>query len=72
MTKVCTHGRGKELAMQMLEESLRRLRMDHIDVWQVHENILGGSAHPEDDRTRIREFLWQNFFVRIHHEIGVL
>lgn len=39
MTKVCTHGRGKELAMQMLEESLRRLRMDHIDVWQVHEVI---------------------------------
>lgn len=39
MTKVCTHGRKKELAMQMLEESLKRLRTDHLDVWQVHEVI---------------------------------
>jgi uncharacterized protein len=39
MTKVCTHGRGKDLAMRMLEESLRRLRTDHLDVWQVHEVI---------------------------------
>lgn len=36
MTKVCTHGRGKDVAMQMLEESLRRLQTDHLDVWQVH------------------------------------
>jgi predicted aldo/keto reductase-like oxidoreductase len=36
MTKVCTHGRDASLAMQMLEESLRRLRTDHLDVWQVH------------------------------------
>jgi uncharacterized protein len=39
MTKVCTHGRKKELAMQMLEESLTRLQTDHLDVWQVHEVI---------------------------------
>jgi aryl-alcohol dehydrogenase-like predicted oxidoreductase len=39
MTKVCTHGRKKDLAMQMLEESLRRLQADHLDVWQVHEVI---------------------------------
>jgi aryl-alcohol dehydrogenase-like predicted oxidoreductase len=39
MTKVCTHGRGKDVAMRMLEESLRRLRTDHVDVWQVHEVI---------------------------------
>lgn len=39
MTKVCTHGRKKDVAMQMLEESLTRLRTDHIDVWQVHEVI---------------------------------
>jgi aryl-alcohol dehydrogenase-like predicted oxidoreductase len=39
MTKVCTHGRGKERAMEMLEESLRRLRTDHLDVWQIHEVI---------------------------------
>jgi aryl-alcohol dehydrogenase-like predicted oxidoreductase len=36
MTKVCTHGRGADLAMTMLEESLRRLETDHLDVWQVH------------------------------------
>jgi len=39
MTKVCTHGRDKKLAMQMLEESLRRLQTDHLDVWQIHEVI---------------------------------
>src|SRR6185369_945438 len=37
MTKVCTHGRDKAVAMQQLEESLRRLRTDHLDLWQVHE-----------------------------------
>jgi predicted aldo/keto reductase-like oxidoreductase len=36
MTKVCTHGRDKELAMQMLEQSLRRLQTDHLDLWQIH------------------------------------
>ncbi len=36
MTKVCTHGRGADLAMNMLEESLRRLQTDHLDLWQVH------------------------------------
>jgi aryl-alcohol dehydrogenase-like predicted oxidoreductase len=39
MTKVCTHGRGKDVAMRMLEESLLRLQTDHIDVWQIHEVI---------------------------------
>ncbi len=36
MTKVCTHGRGKELALRMLDESLRRLQTDHLDLWQIH------------------------------------
>jgi aryl-alcohol dehydrogenase-like predicted oxidoreductase len=39
MTKVCTHGRGKDVAMQQLEESLKRLRTDHLDLWQIHEVI---------------------------------
>jgi uncharacterized protein len=39
MTKVCTHGRGKEVAMEMLAESLDRLQTDHLDVWQIHEVI---------------------------------
>jgi len=39
MTKVCTHGRGKDVAMRMLEESLSRLQTDYLDVWQIHEVI---------------------------------
>lgn len=39
MTKVCTHGRDRNVAMQMLEDSLRRLKTDHLDLWQVHEVI---------------------------------
>jgi aryl-alcohol dehydrogenase-like predicted oxidoreductase len=39
MTKVCTHGRGKDVAMQQLEQSLRRLQTDHLDLWQIHEVI---------------------------------
>ncbi|MBV9443348.1 MAG: aldo/keto reductase, partial [Acidobacteriaceae bacterium] len=39
MTKVCTHGRKKAVAMQMLEESLRRLKTDYLDVWQIHEVV---------------------------------
>lgn len=39
MSKVCTHGRKKQVAMLQLEESLRRLRTDHLDVWQIHEVI---------------------------------
>ena len=39
MTKVCTHGRDAKLAMQHLEESLRRLQTDHLDLRQVHEVI---------------------------------
>jgi predicted aldo/keto reductase-like oxidoreductase len=37
MTKVCTHGRDAKTAMRMLEDSLRRLKTDYLDLWQVHE-----------------------------------
>ena len=39
MTKACTHGRGKDVAMKQLEDSLRRLKTDYLDVWQIHEVI---------------------------------
>src|SRR5712692_9420353 len=39
MTKVCTHGRDKKVAMQQLEQSLKRLQSDHLDLWQIHECV---------------------------------
>ena len=37
MTKVCTHNRGgRAEAMRMLEESLKRLGTDYLDLWQWH------------------------------------
>jgi uncharacterized protein len=37
MTKVCTHGRDAKVGMRMLEDSLRRLKTEYLDLWQVHE-----------------------------------
>jgi len=39
MTKVCSHGRDKRVALRQLEDSLRRLRTDHLDLWQIHEVV---------------------------------
>jgi len=39
MTKVCTHGRDARVAMRQLDDSLRRLHTDHLDLWQVHECV---------------------------------
>ena len=39
MTKCCSHGRSKAVAMSQLEDSLRRLQTDHLDLWQLHEVI---------------------------------
>ena len=42
MTKCCTHKKslpegGKEGAMKYLEDSLRRLKTDHVDLWMLHQ-----------------------------------
>lgn len=37
MTKCCTHGRDAKTAMRQLEQSLRRLKTDYLDLWQLHE-----------------------------------
>ena len=42
MTKCCTHHKplpegGKEGAMKYLEDSLRRLKTDRVDLWMLHQ-----------------------------------
>jgi aryl-alcohol dehydrogenase-like predicted oxidoreductase len=49
MTKVCTHGRDAKAAMRQLEQSLRRLKTDHLDLWQIHEVVY------DDDPARHHE-----------------
>src|SRR5262245_22948076 len=39
MSKVCTHGRDRAVAMRQLTQTLRRLKTDHLDLWQVHECV---------------------------------
>lgn len=39
MTKVCSHGRDKRVALQQLDDSLRRLKTEYLDLWQIHEVV---------------------------------
>jgi len=57
MTKVCTHGRKKDVAMKMLDESLTRLQTDHLDVWQVHEVIYYNDPEKAYDSDGVLEAL---------------
>jgi predicted aldo/keto reductase-like oxidoreductase len=59
MTKVCTHGRKKDVAMRMLEESLTRLPTDRIDVWQIHEVVYYNDPERAYDREGVIEALAQ-------------
>lgn len=48
MTKVCTHlpgQSGREKALAMLDQSLARLKTDHLDLWQVHQ--IGSAAEAD-------------------------
>ena len=49
MTKTSPHWRDASLALQMLEESLRRLQTDHLELCQVH-----GMAFENDPELFIR------------------
>jgi uncharacterized protein len=39
MTKNCAHDRTYDNSMVKLEESLRRLQTDYLDLWQIHEVV---------------------------------
>jgi aryl-alcohol dehydrogenase-like predicted oxidoreductase len=39
MSKVCTHGRNRKVAMRQLHDSLKRLKTDYLDLWQIHEVV---------------------------------
>ena len=59
MTKVCTHGRDKKVAMKQLEESLRRLKTDHLDLWQIHEVVYDNDPDLHFSRGNVVEALEQ-------------
>ena len=79
MTKVCTHGRGRREAMRQLEQSLRRLQTDHLDLWQIHECVYvndpehhfapGGVVEALEDAKRQGKVRFVGFTGHKHPEI---
>ncbi len=59
MTKVCTHGRDAKVAMRQLHESLRRLRTDYLDLWQIHECVYDNDPERHFARGGVVEALEQ-------------
>lgn len=57
MTKVCTHGRSADVAMQQLEQSLQRLQTDHLDLWQVHECVYDNDPERHYEKGGVLEAL---------------
>jgi len=57
MTKVCTHGRDARVAMRQLDESLRRLKTDYLDLWQVHECVYYNDPDQHFERGGVIEAL---------------
>lgn len=57
MSKVCTHGRDKQTAIKMLEDSLRRLKTDYLDLWQVHECIYYNDPERHFEKNGVMEAL---------------
>lgn len=79
MTKVCTHGRDRQVAMEQLEDSLRRLNTDHLDVWQIHECVYwndpqlhfakGGVVEALDDAKKAGKVRFVGFTGHKHPQI---
>src|SRR5262245_5690275 len=57
MTKVCTHGRDAKVAMRQLDQSLKRLRTDYLDLWQVHECVYYNDPERHFSRGGVMEAL---------------
>ncbi len=79
MTKVCTHGRDRRTAMRQLDESLKRLKTDYLDLWQVHEVVYdndpdlhfaeGGVTEALDEAKRVGKVRFVGFTGHKHPAI---